>query len=499
MARDSESKDDDRDDQDERGKDKKPAPKEQAPKERSHSTQHEVSVRGACIPYTATAATLMLRDAEDEPQASIFHVSYLRGDVEDPSPRPVTFAFNGGPGSSAMWLHLGCLGPRRLVMADAVAPLPPPYSIVDNEHSMLDLTDLVFIDPVGTGYSRVHGKTKAKEYYEIKRDATSLCEFIQAWLTKHGRWSSPKFLAGESYGTTRAAAIADELLQAGVVVNGGIMVSNAMHFGTLAFETGNDLPYVLYLPSYAAVAAYHGKIKLPNDDLESFLQEAREYAVGEYARALLRGNRLSAEERTAVALKLSYFTGLSAVWIERADLRIEIGRFTKELLREQSQVVGRLDARYLGSDPDHVGELPMEDPSFIQPLGPYTAAVNQYLGKELEYPETRRYEAISLKVNEGWSWADDKRMGYPNTAEHLRRSMLMNPHLKILFASGLYDLATPFFATEYTASHLGREEHIKSNVYQAVYPAGHMMYVHPPSMERLRDDLERFYRAAIPG
>ncbi|MEZ4233925.1 MAG: hypothetical protein R3B89_32425 [Polyangiaceae bacterium] len=350
-----------------KGKDKAP------PRERSVTTQHEATIRGARIPYSATAATLILRDAEDEPQASIFHVSYLRGDVEDASSRPVTFAFNGGPGSSAMWLHLGCFGPRRLRMSDAVAPLPPPYSIVNNEHSLLDLSDLVFIDPVGTGYSRAHGKAKDKEFYEIKRDATSLAEFIQAWLTRHGRWSSPKFLAGESYGTTRAAAITDELLQAGVVVNGSIMVSNAMHFGTLAFETGNDLPYVLYLP------------------------------------------------------------------------------------------------------------------------------MNQYLGKELEYPETRRYEAISLKVNESWSWADDKRMGYPNTAEHLRRSMLMNPHLKVFFANGLYDLATPFFATEYTASHLGREEHIRANVYEATYPAGHMMYVHPPSMERLRDDLERFYRAAIPS
>ncbi|MCA9627017.1 MAG: hypothetical protein KC766_05110 [Myxococcales bacterium] len=476
-------------------KDKDKAP----PRERSVTTQHEATIRGARIPYSATAATLILRDAEDEPQASIFHVSYLRGDVEDASSRPVTFAFNGGPGSSAMWLHLGCFGPRRLRMSDAVAPLPPPYSIVNNEHSLLDLSDLVFIDPVGTGYSRAHGKAKDKEFYEIKRDATSLAEFIQAWLTRHGRWSSPKFLAGESYGTTRAAAITDELLQAGVVVNGSIMVSNAMHFGTLAFETGNDLPYVLYLPSYAAVAAHHGVVKPPNGDLEAFLEEARAYAIGDYARALFQGHRLPSEERTQVALKLAYFTGLSAVWIERADLRIEIGRFTKELLRERGHVIGRLDARYLGSDPDHVGELPMEDPSFIQPLGPYTATVNQYLGKELEYPETRRYEAISLKVNESWSWADDKRMGYPNTAEHLRRSMLMNPHLKVFFANGLYDLATPFFATEYTASHLGREEHIRANVYEATYPAGHMMYVHPPSMERLRDDLERFYRAAIPS
>lgn len=473
--------------------------KKPPPKEESHTTEHEVSIRGARIPYSATAATLILRDAEDEALASIFHVSYLRGEVADTAARPVTFAFNGGPGSSAMWLHLGCLGPRRLVMSDAAAPLPPPYSIVDNEHSLLDLTDLVFVDPVGTGYSRAHGKTKAKEFYEIKRDASSLAEFIQAWLTKHNRWSSPKFLAGESYGTTRAAAIADELLQAGVVMNGSVMISNAMHLGTLVFETGNDLPHVLYLPSYAAVAAYHGAVKPPNDGLEYFLTEAREYAIGDYARALLRGNQLPADERARVALKLAYFTGLSAAWIERADLRIEIGRFTKELLRERNQVIGRLDARYVGTDPDHVGELPMEDPSYIQPLGPYTATVNQYLRQELGYPDTRRYEAISLKVNESWSWADDKRMGYPNTAEHLRRSMLMNPHLKVFFANGMYDLATPFFATEYTASHLGREEHIRANIYQATYPAGHMMYVNPPSMERLRDDLERFYRAAIPS
>lgn len=474
-------------------------PAKAEPKEQSHSTEHSATIRGALIPYRATAGTLLLRDEEDQALASIFHVSYLRSDVVDPGSRPVTFVFNGGPGSSAMWLHLGCLGPRRLVMPDAVPPPPPPYKLVDNEHSLLDVSDLVFIDPVGTGYSRVHGKAKAKDFHSVKTDASSLCEMIQHWLSRHGRWASPKFIAGESYGSTRAAAITDGLLQAGCVINGSVMVSNAMHLGTLVFETGNDLPHVLYLPSYAAVAAYHGVVTPPDGDLEAFLAAAEEYAMGDYARALFLGSSLGDEERERVAQRLSEFTGLNAAWIARADLRIEIGRFTKELLRQRSHVVGRLDARYLGFDPDHVGELPMEDPSFIQPLGPYTAAVNGYLRGELGYPEQRRYDAISLKVGDTWTWADDKRMGYPNTAEHLRRSMLMNPHLKVFFASGLYDLATPYFATRYTATHLGREEHIRANVFESTYPAGHMMYSHQPSLAKLRDDLERFYRAATPS
>jgi len=461
-----------------------------APKERTVTTRHSVTIAGQKIPYTATAGTLFLRDAEGEPRAEVFYVAYSR-DVDDPASRPVTFAFNGGPGSSAVWLHLGALGPRRVEAKDALPSAPPPNRVVDNEHSILDVTDLVFIDPVGTGWSRPLGETKAKEFHTVKDDVTSVGEFIQRWTSRNGRWSSPRYVMGESYGTTRAASLAAHLGEHGVMINGVALISAALMFQTLIFETGNDLPHVLYLPAFAATAAFHGKLAEPRDDLQAFLREVETFAIEEYGPALMLGASLPETRRDLLAERLGAMTGLDPALWRRSELRIELGRFCRELLREEGEIVGRLDSRFRGllaADSDDPGE---RDPSFYFPYGPYASAIQDYLRRELGFDEERNYEVISFSVNETWSWSDDKskRFGYINAASDLRRAMVQNPHLSVLFASGVYDLATPYFASMHTARHVGREVAIRKNIRESFYDAGHMMYLHPPSRAKLRDDL----------
>ena len=460
------------------------------PKERTITTRHTVTIDGQKIPYTATAGTLFLRDAEDEPRAEVFYVAYTR-DVDDPASRPVTFAFNGGPGSSAVWLHLGTLGPRRVEASDAGPSAPPPNRVVDNEHSILDVSDLVFIDPVGTGWSRTLGETKAAEFHTVKGDVTSVAEVIQRWTSRNGRWSSPRYIAGESYGTTRAASLAAHLCDHGMMVNGVALVSAALMFQTLIFETGNDLPYVLYLPGYAATAAFHGKLATDPGDLQAYLREVETFAVEEYAPALMLGASLPEARRDLLAERLGAMTGLDPALWRRAELRLDLGRFCRELLREEGEIIGRMDSRFRGlltADGDDPTE---RDPSFFFPYGPFTSAIQDYLRRELGFEEERNYEVISFSVNEGWKWSDEsaKRFGYINAASDLRRAMVHNPYLSVLFASGIYDLATPYFASMHTARHLGREPSIRRNVRESFYDAGHMMYLHRPSRAKLRDDL----------
>ncbi|MDH5491313.1 MAG: hypothetical protein OEY14_05115 [Myxococcales bacterium] len=476
---------------------KKGASAEEPPEEREVLSRGEVRIEGDVISYTASAATLHLRDEDGKPKASIFHVSYVKEGVEDRSSRPITFAFNGGPGSSSVWLHLGALGPRRIELPDASRPPPPPYRQVENEHSILDLTDLVFIDPVGTGHSRPLGEVKGSDYHGVQEDVDSMAEFIRLYLSRHGRWNSPRFLAGESYGTTRSAALVAKLHEEGIVCSGVLLLSAALNFQTFIFEAGNDLPHILYLPSYAATAWLHHALEERPAELGQLLEEVKEFAIGEYAHALFQGSKLGAKEREAVVARLSRYTGLSRTWLERADLRIEIGRFARELLRDRGITVGRLDSRYTGMEPDAVGESLQDDPSFSGPMGPFTAVMNDYLAGELGFVEQGRYEVLSMKVNEGWRWSEERRLGYVNTTAALRRTMLSNPHLKVFFANGIYDLATPFFASEHTASHLGAEAHIRANIVEAFYEAGHMMYLHPPSRAKLRQDMAAFYGAAL--
>lgn len=463
--------------------------------ERTSVTTHETVIGGETIAYTATAGTIHLRDDRDEPRASVFFVAFTRDGVEDPSDRPVTFCFNGGPGSSSVWLHLGAFGPRRIEAPDAGPSRPPPYRLVDNAHGLLDLTDLVFVDPVGTGFSRSVGETEKNAFHGVKEDVDSVGELITRWISRNDRWNSPKFLAGESYGTTRAAALAHRLQERGVYLNGLVLLSVALNFATFVFEPGNDLPEILYLPSYTAVAWHHERLLDRPDVLEPLLDEVRAYATDVYAPALLKGARLDAATKRRIAEQLARYTGLDATAIERRNLRIDYLWFAKQVLGVPGRTVGRLDARFVGDDTDPNALSAERDPSYDVPYGVYAAAVNDYLRRTLGWKSDDEYEVLSLEVNQGWRWQHGTRMGYINVTEELRRVLIANPHLKVLMANGLYDLATPFFAAEFTADHL-QVGQLRENVTMTYYPAGHMMYLHMPSLAKLKADLTAFYGQA---
>lgn len=476
-------------------KEEKPEP----PKEEKVQTQHTAVIGGQTISYTVTAGTLVLHEEhmEDDkevrkPKASIFYVAYTKGDEEAGS-RPLTFSFNGGPGSSSVWLHLGVLGPRRVLMDEIGNPLPPPYKLVNNDYSLLDATDLVFIDPVSTGYSRPAPGEKPKQFYEIQKDVEIVGEFIRLYTTRNHRWASPKFLIGESYGTTRAAGLSGYLQERhGMYLNGIMLVSAVLNFQTVDFNHGNDLPYILFLPTYAATAWYHNQLgeswqKRPLSDL---LTEVRQFAQGEYTLALMKGAALTDTERAHIAAKVAEYTGLTAEYVERTDLRLNIFRFTKELTRRTGRTVGRLDSRFTGLDRDDAGEMFEYDPSYATIQGCYTATLNDYLRRELKFESDLPYEILTEKV---WPWDYTRYQNqYVNVAETLRKAINQNPFLKIFVANGYYDLATPYFATEYTFNHLGLNKEMQKNISMGYYEAGHMMYIHIPSLVQLKVDLKQF-------
>lgn len=467
---------------------KKPA----TPEEKVVQTRHTVKVGGQEIKYTATAGTILLKLEDGTPKASVFYVAYTRDDVSDTAKRPVTFTFNGGPGAASIWLHLGALGPRRVEMGDAGALLAPPYKLVDNEYSLLDVTDLVFIDPVTTGYSRAVPGEPDKQFHGVEEDIHSVGDFIRLYATRNRRWTSPKFLAGESYGTTRAAGLSGYLQQRyGMYFNGIILISSILNFQTAGFDTGNDLPYILYLPTYTAIAWYHKK--LPADlqgDLQKAVQESRNFAAHEYADALMVGDGLPAARRTEIAQKLSRLTGLSGEYLERSNLRIEIQRFDKELLRGQRRTVGRLDGRFTGIDEDAAGARPEYDPSLAAIVGPYTATFHDYVRGELKFESDLFYEYLTARVRP-WNYEPYENR-YLNVAETLRVAMTQNPFLRVFVGKGYYDLATPFYAAEYTFDHLSLDESLRSHLSGGYYEAGHMMYVHHPSLVKLKADLSQF-------
>ncbi|MEE8551403.1 MAG: peptidase S10 [Gemmatimonadota bacterium] len=460
-------------------------------------TQHQIRAGGSTIRYTATAGYMPMKDEDGELKANIFFVAYTRDDVGDVADRPLTFSFNGGPGSSSVWLHLGAIGPRRALMTDNGDPLPPPYELVDNQQTWLAFSDLVFIDPVLTGYSRPAPGEDKEQFHGVEEDVESVADFIRLYTTKYERWSSPKFLAGESYGTTRAAGLSGHLQERhGMYLNGIVLVSSVLNFQTLRFAVGNDLPYVLFVPTYTATAWYHGQ--LADDlqvDLERTLAEAREFALGDYSLALMKGADLSGAERHDIARRLARYTGLTPEYVERSDLRINIRRFVKELLRDEGRTVGRLDSRFKGMDRDDVGENYEFDPSYAAIRGTYTATLNAYVREELEYESDLPYEILSGRVRP-WNWGSAGR-GYVNVAETLREAMSQNENLHVLVASGYYDLATPFFATEYTFSHLGGDPSLLTRVTQTYYESGHMMYIHRPSLEKLTAAVREFMHRAL--
>lgn len=460
-------------------------------------TQHSLRMGAQRIDYTARAGTLALRNELGEDKASVFFVSYFRNDIEDPRLRPLTFSFNGGPGSSSVWLHMGAFGPQRVLMQEEGHALPPPYGLVDNEHSLLDLTDLVFIDPPTTGYSRAAPSEDPKQFHGVEEDIEWVGEFIRLFTTRYERWGSPKFLAGESYGTTRAAGLARHLQQRhGMNLNGVLLISSILNFQTARFDTGNDLPYPLFLPSYTATAWFHKRLPAElQRDLRQALQESERFALGDYALALMQGSNLSAQDRQKISGALSRLTGLSSSFIERSNLRVPLRRFVKELLRDQRKTVGRLDSRFTGVDADAAGETFEFDPSYAVIQGPYTAVVNDYVRTQLGYESDLPYEILTARVRP-WNFGPAQNR-YLNVAEDLRRAMSENPHLKVFVASGYYDLATPYFATDYTLSHLGLEPPLQENISVRYYDSGHMMYIQEASLEKLKRDVTQFFSIAL--
>lgn len=471
----------------------RPEPKKRPiPPERTEVTVHRTHLGGRALAYTATAGTVHLKMGQEEPQAALFYVAYTVD--SDEAERPVTFTFNGGPGSSAVWLHLGTFGPRRVEMPDPHLPPPPPYSLVDNADGLLDATDLVFIDPIGTGFSRAVGEGEDKAFHGVKEDVDSVAEFIQAWLQRTGRWNAPRYLAGESYGTTRAAALAQALQEKGLMLNGLILVSPALSFQTFVFEPGNDLPYLTFLPSYAATAWYHDRLPKRPPALEPFLAEVRRFTEDSYAPALMRGSSITAPEADRMARALYRYTGIPVETWRTTDLRVADMHFSKLLLGRPGWTVGRLDSRFLGPDTAPLAHKSERDASYDGPAGPYTALINHYIRRTLGFDPPEPYRVFSMEVNEGWKWNTGKYAGHPDVTDALRKAMTTNPHLRVLVANGYYDLATPFYATEYSLAHLGLDASLRGNVQVFSYEGGHMMYLHAPSRAKLRADLVPFFR-----
>ena len=465
--------------------------KSKEPEEKLSESKHTVTIGGQTISYNAAAGTILLRDEEDKATASIFYIAYTREDVKEPATRPLTFSFNGGPGSSSVWLHLGLLGPRRVHLAEDGSAVPPPYRLEDNEFSLLDKTDLVFIDPVSTGYSRAIPPKDAKKFHGLHEDAASVAEFIRLYVTRHKRWNSPKLIIGESYGTTRAAALSGELSQhLKMNVNGIMLVSTVLNFQTLDFSAGNDLAYILYLPSYTATAWFHKKLPadLQRGSLSDAVAAAEAFAQGEYGSALFKGSSLSADERRKAVEQYARLTGLPTNYVSRADLRVPLGRFASELLASEARVVGRYDSRYKGYVRDRLANRMEQDPSYEAVASAFASTFNDYVRTELKYETDLPYEVLASVGP--WNW--DQSNGYVDVAETLATALTRNPFLKIHVSSGYYDLATPLFATRYTFDHLSVDPALLSNLTLDTYTAGHMMYLNVPDLKKSKADLARF-------
>ena len=459
-------------------------------------THHEIKVGGQVLHYTATTGQLPIRNAEnDEIEANIFFIAYT---LDNAGPnRPLMFSFNGGPGSASVWLHLGAIGPRRVKMLPDGGMPPPPFELIDNQQTWLDQSDLVFIDPVGTGYSRATKKEYAKKFFGVKGDISSVGEFIRLYLSRYGRWTSPLFLVGESYGTTRAAGLSGYLIDKGVALSGVVLVSSVLNFETLGFGQGNDLPYILYLPSYTATAWYHKKLPadLQQRELQSVLREAEQFASGPYASALGKGDSLSAQERQTVLDQLARFTGLEPSLIDENDLRIKQWIFCGDLLRHDKLMVGRLDSRFTGPRLSEGERGNFYDPtmSIIRP--PFTATFNNYVRSDLGYKSDLEYYILGGGIGE-WDWGSAGE-GFPDTSEALREAFVKNPYMKLFVASGYYDLATPYFATQYTLNHMNLNAQQHSKITLGYYEAGHMMYLRNDSLDHLKQEVSGFLTGAL--
>jgi carboxypeptidase C (cathepsin A) len=481
-----------------KAKDDKETEKEKKAKEEKPPsvTRHTMTVGGKPLAYTATAGYMPMKDEAGKLKANIFFIAYTKDGAT--ARRPITFAFNGGPGSSSVWLHMGALGPKRVVMTDEGWAPPPPYRLVDNEQTWLAFTDLVFIDPVTTGFSRPAEGEKPEQFHGLDEDIQSVGEFIRLYTTRYGRWAAPKFLAGESYGTTRAAGLSGYLQQRyGMYLNGITLISTILNFQTARFNVGNDLPYLLFLPTFTTTAWYHKK--LPADlqaDFGKAVAESEAFVSKDYPLALMKGDRLQGDERKAVVAKLSRLTGLAPSVIDENDMRVDLPTFNTELLRSENKTVGRLDSRFTvvgrPSGDRNIGA----DPSYAAIYGVYTAMLNDYVRSELKYENDLPYEILTDRVRP-WSYAPYQNQ-YVNVAETLRNAIVQNPALRVLVCAGYYDFATPYFAAQYTMDHMGLDPALQKNIRLEHFDAGHMMYIQKVSLEKLARTVTGFYRDAAP-
>ena len=462
------------------------------------TTKHSLEIKGKTLNYTATTGFMDMRDEAGKLRANVFFVAYTKDNVRDLSTRPVTYTFNGGPGSSSVWLHMGGLGPKKVKLAPDGNVLSPPYQYEDNPETWLDETDLVFIDPMMTGYTRPAEGVDKKEFLGYRQDIELVGDFIRLYTTRYQRWGSPKFLAGESYGTTRAAGLSGYLQDRhGLYINGLMLISAVLDFSTIRDYHGNDLSPLLRLPTFAATSWFHKKANSKYTDLNAFLEEVEAFTLNEYALALLKGDLMTAEERNKVIDKLHDYTGLSKSYLDQTNLRLTVGRYNKELLRSQKQTVGRLDSRFKGYDYDEAGERYEFDPSYNGVIyGPFTAVLNDHIRNNLKFESDLSYEILTGRARP-WDYSNVQNR-FLNVAETLRNAISKNPYLKVWISNGYYDLATPYFATEYVVNHMFLKDDLKQNISMTYYEAGHMVYIHEPALVQMKKDLVEFIRSAKP-
>jgi carboxypeptidase C (cathepsin A) len=470
--------------------------------EKFSKTTHTITVNEKTLIYTAVAGQLLIEQEEHDAKGRLFYVAYTLQDPER-SQRPITFAFNGGPGAASVWLHLGGLGPKRIHLRDDGKALPPPVRYRENPYTWLTFTDLVFVDPIGTGFSRSKPDDEKtnKKFYGVQQDIESVAEFIRLYLARNNRWMSPKFLVGESYGTTRVSGLTWYLHQRyGIDLNGVVLVSPVLDFDTILFHPSNDLPYLLFFPTYAA-AAWHHKVlseTLKRGKLKDLLEGVEHFCLHTYVAALAKGEDLDEDEKKELVEKISAYTGLAAELIERHNFRINWMEFTRNLLKKDGLLVGRMDSTITGVEPDPTRPWPIYDPSLDTLYGPFSSAMNAYVRKELKFESDLVYEFLNMKVNKLWDWSSGLEMnqGFIDVSHTLRDALAVNENLKVLIASGLFDLATPYFAAKYTVSHMWLGEQ-RSNITIEHYEAGHMIYTHTDALRKLSLDARCFYASAL--
>lgn len=478
-----------------------PSPAAVTPAPEVSTTQQTVKINGVTIPLTVKAGTMELRDENNEPIAHFGFTSYTRDGSF--AKRPIMFAYNGGPGSSSFWLHMGILGPKRIVVNDPDFTPAAPYQLVNNDYSLLDLADLVMIDPVGTGLSVPAGKAKFEDFWGVDQDARSISLFIKQFLIENGRMNSPKFLLGESYGTFRNAVVMNRLLNMGIALNGVIMVSAVFDLRTLLFPPNDDMPFIVHFPTYAATAWYHNRVASKSGSLESFLTEVRSFVENEYTPALFKGDRLDAAQKKKMAERLSGYSGLSVDYWLKADLRVEAGEFYQELLRHEGNTVGRLDSRYKGINQDLLSQDAEYDPQSLAISPAYISGFLNYFYNDLKVNKKLLY-ATTAGTRQGfkWDWKHEGNIrwgtiGAINSGIDMAQALSRDPNMKVLILNGYYDVATVFYGVEHSIDHLGLTPAAKNNIIMKYYEAGHMMYTHQASLEKFRKDVAEFISSVV--